>query len=1029
MQTIFKNCKPRESVFERFDSDDVLDLTNLLKDTIDPQHFFQTNYVTEGMQVLLQTASERFRGESNRGIIKLTQAMGGGKTHSMIALGLLAKHANSRKLVDDINFGSQDIRVIGFSGRESDTKLGIWGELADQLGKKEQFEDYYSPLSSPGQSAWINLLKDQPTLILLDELPPYLANAQAKTIGDSNLAVVTSNALANLFNAINSKELSNVLLVISDLSASWESGSEILQQTFRDLGNELSRFSIDLEPVSSTKDEVFDILKSRLFAELPDQSVIDSIAQEYKKSLETAKKLQLTNDSPERLFSKLQTSYPFHPSVKELYERFKENSGFQQTRGIIRLMRAIIADLWQNHSDEDKYVINAFDIDLNKSDIRNLILQVNQNLTSAISHDIANDGKSISEVLDKEQQTNLHQNTSKLLLMASLANVDGGIVGLTVSELASYLAEPHQKIDDIRKVIENVTTSSWYLHVDKDGKLFFKNIRNLIAEINSLVDSYNYDIARKELRSFLADKFEPQMKDCYQQVMVFPAIDEISLDQDTVKLILFEPHGGGTVHPDLESFWNDTQYKNRVLFLSGERSTMDKLLHTAKQHKAVEQVIARMKEERVSEDSPQFQMAQEKQHKETISLLQAARETFVSLYFPQSVRNENQLSKADFTMEFQNNDFDGEMQIRTTLSQKRKFEEKPDEALLKQKCEDRLFTQRQMRWIDVKQRAATNPAWQWYHPKALDNLKDKLISQDVWREVTGYIDKEPVRDEKTTVNIQQKSRERDTGSVFLRIIPQYGSIVHYEYHNDPTTGSQTIEDLENFKTDQVDVRFLCIDPSGEHETGEVITWKNEIEVRHKKHDQNGQKFVTLQAFPQAEIKYTTDGSDPREHGGTYESPFPIPEGTKYVQAIAHRDGVWSNELRVEVKDEKVEIDKTKALTYRTELRTSDTASTYEELEKLTKYNPVLRSIQIDFTVKGERKSSWLTLQEQGIDMTPKKALELISAVRESLNFVDNVEVTIQVHQGKTFKSGDDFLAWVADEKIDLASVRPDEIEQ
>ncbi len=1028
MQTIFKNCKPRESVFERFDSDDVLDLTNLLKDTIDPQHFFQTNFITEGMQVLLQTASERFRGESNRGIIKLTQAMGGGKTHSMIALGLLAKHAEARKLVEDINFGSQDIRVIGFSGRESDTKLGIWGELADQLGKKEQFEDYYSPLSSPGQSAWINLLKDQPTLILLDELPPYLANAQAKTIGDSNLAVVTSNALANLFNAINSKELSNVLLVISDLSASWESGSEILQQTFRDLGNELSRFSIDLEPVSSTKDEVFDILKSRLFADLPNQSEIDQIAQEYKKSLETAKKLQLTNDSPERLFSKLQTSYPFHPSVKELYERFKENSGFQQTRGIIRLMRAIIADLWQNHSDEDKYVINAFDIDLNKSDIRNLILQVNQNLTSAISHDIANDGKSISEVLDKEQQTNLHQNTSKLLLMASLANVDGGIVGLTVSELASYLAEPHQKIDDIRKVIENVTTSSWYLHVDKDGKLFFKNIRNLIAEINSLVDSYNYDIARKELRTFLADKFEPQMKDCYSQVMVFPAIDEITLDQDTVKLILFEPHGGGTVHPDLESFWNDTQYKNRVLFLSGERSTMDKLLHTAKQHKAVEQVIARMKEERVSEDSPQFQMAQEKHHKETISLLQAARETFVSLYFPQSVRNENQLSKADFTMEFQNNDFDGEMQIRTTLSQKRKFEEKPDEALLKQKCEDRLFTQRQMRWIDVKQRAATNPAWQWYHPKALDNLKDKLISQDVWREVTGYIDKEPVRDEKTTVNIQEKSREKD-GSVYLRIIPQYGSVVHYEYGSDPTTGSQTIEDLENFKTDQVDVRFLCIDPSGEHETGEVVAWKNKIDIRYKTHDENGQKFVTLQAFPQAEIKYTTDGSDPREHGGTYESPFPVPDGTKYVQAIAHRDGVWSNELRFEVKDERVEVDKSRALTYRTELRTSDTASTYEELEKLTKYNPVLRSIQIDFTVKGERKSSWLTLQEQGIDMTPKKALELISAVRESLNFVDNVEVTIQVHQGKTFKSGDDFLAWVADEKIDLASIRPDEIEQ
>lgn len=261
MNKIFQNCKPRASLFESFDNADVLDLSNLLKKSIDPHSFFQTNFVTEGMQVLLQTASERFRGESNRGIIKLTQAMGGGKTHSMIALGLLAGHPKARKHVNGLDFGSEAIKVIGFSGRESDTKLGIWGELAEQLGKKEQFADYYSPLNAPGQSAWINLLKDQPTLVLLDELPPYLANAQAKTIGDSNLAVVTTTALANLFNALNTKELSNVLLVISDLKASYESGSELLQKTFKDIDSELSRFSIDLEPVSSTKDEVFDIVK------------------------------------------------------------------------------------------------------------------------------------------------------------------------------------------------------------------------------------------------------------------------------------------------------------------------------------------------------------------------------------------------------------------------------------------------------------------------------------------------------------------------------------------------------------------------------------------------------------------------------------------------------------------------------------------------------------------------------------------------------------------------------------------------
>jgi hypothetical protein len=39
-----------------------------------------------------------------------------------------------------------------FSGRESDAPLGIWGSIATQLDKKEQFADYYSPLSAPGQT-------------------------------------------------------------------------------------------------------------------------------------------------------------------------------------------------------------------------------------------------------------------------------------------------------------------------------------------------------------------------------------------------------------------------------------------------------------------------------------------------------------------------------------------------------------------------------------------------------------------------------------------------------------------------------------------------------------------------------------------------------------------------------------------------------------------------------------------------------------------------------------------------------------
>lgn len=1028
MNTIYQNCTPRKSVFEKFDKDDVLDLSHLLEQKIDPNTFFETNHVTEGMQILFDTAAERFRGEGNMGIVKLTQAMGGGKTHSMIALGLLAQSQEARKIVSIVDMGDQEIKVIGFSGRESDTNLGIWGELASQLGKKELFEDYYSPLQAPGQSAWINLLKGQPVLILLDELPPYLANAQAKAIGNSDLSVVTTAALANLFNAINSEELSQVCLVISDLSASWESGSEILQKSFSDLENELGRFSIELEPVSSVKDEVFDILKTRLFEKIPGSEEVNAVAHEYKAAVEKARSISLTNDSPERRFSQIQDSYPFHPAIKELYERFKENQGFQQTRGLIRLMRTIVADLWENHSDENNYLINAYDIDLNQSAIRNQILQINQNLTNAISHDIANDGNAIVEVKDKEQQTTLHQDAAKLLLISSLSTVDGSVIGLTISDLVSYLASPDRDVTKIREVIENVTTSAWYLHIDKDGRFYFKNIRNLIAEINSLVDSYNNDSARKELRTFLTDKFKPSMMDCYQKVQAFPAIDEIVLDVDQVALLLFEPHvNGGGLHPELESFWKDTQYKNRVMFLSGDRNTMNTLLKTAKEHKAIQHVLARLKEERVAEDSPQYEMALEKSHKVNLSLLQAARETFVSLYYPFALGEEEELRKVDFTMEFSNNEFDGEEQIRSVLAQKRKFDEKPEDTIFRQKIEDRLFTQRQMPWTQIKQRAASNPGWSWHHPRALDHLKDKLIQQDIWRDVNGYIDKNPDRDERTTVEVQVKMRDKD-GTAHLRIIPRYGDTVHFEYASEPTPGSQKVEDLDNFPTSAIDVRFLCIDSDGVYETGDVVEWKNEIDLKWNTYDENSQKMVELKASPKAEIKYTTDGSDPLDHGGVYDGPFPVPSGTKYVQAIAQKDGVYSNKLQFEIKDTGVEPDVNRPLEFMREVRTSDTASSFEKLEQLEKHSPVLQALKIDFIVKNGGRNNWLTFQEQGLDLTPQQALELIRSVRESLHFKDNLQITIEA-KGLKFERGQDFLSWAADQKLDLSEVKPEEVVQ
>ncbi len=184
MKSLQQLCEPRESVFDSQRRDTVLDLTDLVGDRIKPDEFFEENFITDGMKTLLEQGFRRLEGKSSQGIFKLKQAMGGGKTHNLLALGLLAKHPEVRSQVmgrfykTDPNLGP--VKVVVFSGRESDAPYGLWGSIAEQMGKKDLFKDLYSPLQAPGQKAWENLLAGETVLLLIDELPPYLENARSK---------------------------------------------------------------------------------------------------------------------------------------------------------------------------------------------------------------------------------------------------------------------------------------------------------------------------------------------------------------------------------------------------------------------------------------------------------------------------------------------------------------------------------------------------------------------------------------------------------------------------------------------------------------------------------------------------------------------------------------------------------------------------------------------------------------------------------------------------------------------------------
>ena len=74
--------------------------------------------------------------------------------------------------------------------------------------------------------------------------------------------------------------------------------------------------------------------------------------------------------------------------------------------------------------------------------------------------------------------------------------------------------------------------------------------------------------------------------------------------------MIFEPYPGNKLHPDLEAFYQNTSYKNRVMFLSGDRSIMEKLYANSKKLKAIQSILDTMKSEGVSATDQQYREAE-----------------------------------------------------------------------------------------------------------------------------------------------------------------------------------------------------------------------------------------------------------------------------------------------------------------------------------------------------------------------------------------------------------------------------------
>lgn len=346
-----------------------------------PVEFFRRTYLTDSLQQLLIGAVRRIGGDGGDPVVQLQTNFGGGKTHSMLALYHLFSGTAPAELlgIDDVMKDAEATklppvkRVVLVGNKISPgnpvTKPDgtvvrtLWGELAWQLGGKKAFNRIRADdekATSPGDRLRELMVEAGPCLILIDEWVAY-----ARQLHDmSDLpggSFETHFSFAQVLTE--SAKLAKQCLLVISLPASDSAGSPHAMADDVEVGGERGRAALDRlrnavgrveaswRPASA--EEGFEIVRRRLFEPLLDQAQFvarDTVAKAFFELYRTQKQDFPPECRDAEYEKRIRAAYPIHPEVFDrLYTDWSTLVKFQRTRGVLRMMAAVIHSLWEKN--------------------------------------------------------------------------------------------------------------------------------------------------------------------------------------------------------------------------------------------------------------------------------------------------------------------------------------------------------------------------------------------------------------------------------------------------------------------------------------------------------------------------------------------------------------------------------------------------------------------------------------------------------------------------------------------------------
>jgi Protein of unknown function (DUF499) len=532
MQAWFKNVRPHKDIQDGHLDESIFaaNLAEVAGGTgreiyTSPEMFFQKTYFTAGLKSISRRVVQGLNGgqDADNRVISLQTGFGGGKTHTLISLYHLAKWGkkaiqseHTKELLattGEPKFDTAHIAVFTNTtndpaqGRKVDgfTIRTLWGELAYQLGGATAYE--IVRVNDEKQIAPKGLFKNvleqcKPCLILIDELADYCVSASAVKVEASNLSDQTVSFMQELTEAVMGTD-NCVLIATLPASAQELAASPISSQILTALENRITRVGANMKPVED--DEIFEVVRRRLFEDLGSEEEIDKVISAY-----TMLYQSLLSEIPSYALKseyrdKLRKSYPFHPELIDMFRlRWASNPFFQRTRGVLRILAAIVSDLWKRQTSltGSQYLIHTSDVVLfNVEALTSQITILNgASWDSVITADVSGTSSNafrIDNDIKALGKFNISQGIASTVLLGTFGS-KGQNKGVGIDEIKLCMVKPDGfNHNDINGAMDRMEGNAHYLYYSSTGikRYWFDTTPN----VNILINQAKGDIKTPDI--------------------------------------------------------------------------------------------------------------------------------------------------------------------------------------------------------------------------------------------------------------------------------------------------------------------------------------------------------------------------------------------------------------------------------------------------------------------------------------------------------------------------------------------------